>query len=490
MYKIRKALVASIFICSFFVNAQQSSKDTLKPIATSEKRVYEKFPIKDKVLPEKTDLDEKVKQTPNDTNKSAKKAEVSSSNETIEGKNENDEEQSWFKKLFNKVIGIIWFSIKLFFIAIAIYLIFLLVKYLIGERKKYLLLVAENEQFRTKIIALNKEIKNLNKRIPENLNYKAERSAEEIEIIKKNKVEEIFLMNKLNVDELNTVSKNNNKRWLTIGYSSIGKTHVESVPQIPCQDNCYYEELRNGWQLAIVCDGAGSAKMSHFGSEVISKGAIPNNIKSEMENLHWYNKGIFPTDKEWRNIITKVLQKSYTDLQIWVGSQETETSGKQNIRDFATTVIVILYNANGALVANIGDGRGGFLNIYGEFKALFTPYKGNESNETIFITSPIWTDEETYIQTKVIEEDLLSIFILSDGMEKATFECSNLTDEIFIDANIPYKNFFYPVINKIKKLNQDGENKLFEDWKEFLASGNEAIKNESDDKTLLISVLK
>jgi len=142
------------------------------------------------------------------------------------------------------------------------------------------------------------------------------------------------------------------------------------------------------------------------------------------------------------------------------------------------------------LVANIGDGRGGYLNTSGVLKSLFTPFGGDESNGTIFITSPIWENPHKFIQTDVIDEKLLAIFLLSDGMEKITFECSNLTDDVFTDANIPFKKFFFPVLSKIKSLDSEGEEKLKDEWKSLLESGNEAIKNESDDKTLLVSFLK
>ena len=39
-------------------------------------------------------------------------------------------------------------------------------------------------------------------------------------------------------------------------------------------------------------------------------------------------------------------------------------------------------------------------------------------------------------------------------------------------------------------LNNEGELKLIDEWKSFLESGNDAIINEGDDKTLLVSFLK
>ena len=52
-------------------------------------------------------------------------------------------------------------------------------------------------------------------------------------------------------------------------------------------------------------------------------------------------------------------------------------------------------------------------------------------------------------------------------MEKISFECSNLTDDVFVDANIPYKNFFLPILMKIKLLKPSDEHKLVDSWKSF-----------------------
>ena len=72
---------------------------------------------------------------------------------------------------------------------------------------------------------------------------------------------------------------------------------------------------------------------------------------------------------------------------------------------------------------------------------------------------------------------------------KNNFECSNLTDDVFVDVNIPYKKFFCQFF-KIKSLNKKEERRLIDEWKTFIESGNEAIDNEGDDKTLLLSILK
>lgn len=312
----------------------------------------------------------------------------------------------------------------------------------------------------------------------------------QVEEIRKKVIKSLTEQNALDNSELKELSSKKENRWVTVGHSAIGRSHSNAIPPILCQDNHHFENLNETWQLAIVCDGAGSAKMSHFGSELISKSEISNNLSEELFSYDWFKKGTLPSKKEWSTSSISILEKTYNNLSAWVEKQNKETGTAHSVNDFATTVMFVLYNSKGALVANIGDGRGGYLNDSGDFKSLFVPYGGDESNGTIFITSPIWDTPELFIQSDVVNEKILSIFLLSDGMEKITFECSNLTEEVFIDANIPFKKFFYPILSKISSLDIEGERKLIVEWKNFIENGNEAIRNESDDKTLLISFLK
>ena len=310
---------------------------------------------------------------------------------------------------------------------------------------------------------------------------------EEIDSIRSKKIQEIRSANKLNSEELSNLNSRMENRWVTIGHSSIGKMHIDSNPKIPCQDNHFYKKLEGDWNILISCDGAGSAKYSHFGSEFLATKALPENLSKEVSKNSWFKKNDFPSQEEWYNTSLKLVKSSFDELSSLV---EKENDESVEVGDFASTVILTLYNNNGALVVNIGDGRGGFLNSKGEFKALFTPYKGTESNETVFITSPIWEQPEKYIQTDVIKDKLLSVFVLSDGMEKATFECSNMTNDVFIDANIPSKRFFLPVLTTIKNLPKADEQHLKKMWKDLLEAGSDSIKNEPDDKTLVLSFLK
>ena len=387
-----------------------------------------------------------------------------------------------------------WILIVLLVVLIASTFSFLLFKMFGLSRKNNLLntdiaaLRKRNEELIENINHLENE-KRLGKNKSKSKSGFGGKTEQEILQIKQRVIKNSIQQNSLSQREviLNAEMQN---RWVTVAHSAVGQNHLNITPPVPCQDNHHFETLNSNWELAIVCDGAGSSKMSHLGSEHISKKELPFNLKNELKSQNWFNQGFLPTKNEWKNLAVSILEKTYKSMLLWVERQNQENQTDYSINDYASTVIVALYNSSGIMVANIGDGRGGYLNSSGNFKGLFTPFGGDESNQTIFITSPIWSETDTFIQTDVIDEKILSVFLLSDGMEKISFECSNLTDDVFVDANIPYKNFFLPILMKIKLLKPSDEHKLVDSWKSFLESGNEAIKKEGDDKTLLLSFLK
>jgi hypothetical protein len=313
------------------------------------------------------------------------------------------------------------------------------------------------------------------------------KTVEELNSIKSKVIEEIKNENKLSENELSFLTNDCENRWIILGHSAIGSMHLKSTPSIPCQDNHHFELLENGWILSVACDGAGSAKLSNLGSEFIAKTAIPLNIKSKLSKLSWYKSNNLPSEDEWYQFVHYIFSKSLEDLKGWILKSDYNNESE---KEFATTVIFSIHSSNGILTANVGDGRGGFLNNKGELKPLFEPFKGDESNSTVFITSPIWEKPNDFIKAKVIKEMPLSVFILSDGLEKISFNCSQMVEGIWLDPNTPYRKFFYPILKKIKEIPKEFESRLPEDWKNLLENGNELIRNESDDKTMVISFLK
>ena len=122
-----------------------------------------------------------------------------------------------------------------------------------------------------------------------------------------------------------------------------------------------------------------------------------------------------------------------------------------------------------------------------EWQALITPYRGNEANETVFITSNIWTQEgvKEYVLTDIIKGNIRGFALLSDGCEKAAFEVNIYDEETqkYTDPNRPFPRFFEPNVPGLRKSHE--EHKTQEEintlWSGFLREGTKQFKHEIDD---------
>lgn len=275
-------------------------------------------------------------------------------------------------------------------------------------------------------------------------------------------------------------------QWVVAYASVIGNGHIQQ--NIPCQDNCAHKKLENSpWGIAVVCDGAGSAAHSEIGSDFVSRNAL-HCLEEVVLRRKWETAESLPSEADWREESLKALQI------VW---QRLSTFAKENgynMQDLACTTLTILYSPFAILVAHIGDGRATYLDG-NEWKTLIVPFKGSEANQTVFITSNIWTKEgvDIYIRTHINRGDIRAFGLLSDGCEKGSFEVNIYDEETgkYKDLNRPFIRFFEP--NRLGLLQLHKENKTQDEinalWKNFLLEGNKAFKHEVDDKTMILGVL-
>jgi Protein phosphatase 2C len=273
--------------------------------------------------------------------------------------------------------------------------------------------------------------------------------------------------------------------WNYLFASVRGKGHIEE--NIPCQDYCSVFP-HTGYTICVVSDGAGSCENSHIGSETVTQSANIH-FSSLVEEKKW-NKGKKKiTLEEWQQTSQKTLRAIRDDLE------KISIQG-YNFKSLSCTLIVVIQIKNKLLVTHIGDGRAAYCNSNDEWVAMLTPYKGRYSNETVFITSDIWEDDTSlnkYIKSTVVVEKIKAFCLLTDGCENASFECYKLDEETQIpeDINKPFKDFFHENVNlHIPNLikSQKSQQELNQIWESFLTDGNDTLKSESDDKTMILAV--
>jgi hypothetical protein len=270
-----------------------------------------------------------------------------------------------------------------------------------------------------------------------------------------------------------------NSDWIIVYASVIGGLHIKE--SLPCQDACAVKSMGNGWGVAVVADGAGSCEHADKGAEQAVNLAVQHFANLVYKN-YWIEKNMLPSENEWKERSLEHLKLLREDLLLFA------TQKKIPFESLSCTLILLIYSPIGALLTHIGDGRAGYLDKGEVWQPLMTPFRGEEANQTMFITS----DFEESIECKVITEEISAFCLLSDGCEKSAFEC-NLYDKEnnrYYDPNRPFSKFFNPNILVLRDLykqqkKQEEVNML---WRGFLEGGNAQLKNEPDDKTLILGV--
>lgn len=279
--------------------------------------------------------------------------------------------------------------------------------------------------------------------------------------------------------------------WFVVGGSVIGKSHISS--NMPCQDNHFCSSIREGWGIAVSCDGAGSAEHSDKGSEFVAEIAFKI-FKDFLQLNKFTDDNILPSEEQWKDISKQAFVSIYNSLIDFSKSERIE------FNTLACTTTVVVFTPIGLLSTHIGDGRAGYCNANGEWKALITPHKGEEANQTIFTTSSVWISENGFKmsevlvpESRVIKEKVIAFTLMSDGFESHSYDCSKMDNETskWIDPNLPSDKFFNPLLKQLTSMyeNNVSIDNVTSSWYKFIEGGTASIREEPDDKTLILGIL-
>lgn len=279
------------------------------------------------------------------------------------------------------------------------------------------------------------------------------------------------------------------KEWTVVGVSVIGNGHADSG--LTCQDNNGFLYLGDGWGIAVTSDGAGSAANSQIGSKVTVMRTIEH-FKNLIASKHWIDDNVLPSDEEWDEAVYFTLRNVKDDIVRFAKEKNIEVSSLN------ATVIVVICSPLGLLACHVGDGRAGYCTPSGQWRSLITPHKGEEANQTIFLSSDFWNKPYFKLsgvrvpEAIVVRKPVAAFTLMSDGCENICWECNmyNEEEKHFFDPNRPFANFFNSVVNTLRRQRNEGasERELLKAWYEFIAAGNERFRNETDDRTLLLGV--
>ncbi len=253
-------------------------------------------------------------------------------------------------------------------------------------------------------------------------------------------------------------------RWKAIVRFATGTSHQKQ--QIPCQDYGAYCLIDNVI-IGAVSDGAGSAKYSHFGSQLAVKTTLEYlSGQQQFKKPEWKKQNLtFPSQEQAKTLFTNNMKKVIETL-----NQKAINDG-YSLNNLACTLLTFIATPDWMIAMQIGDGFIVTRTSTGNYELVFKPDKGEYFNETTFITSSN-AIQDMKIDVKLGQQKF--ICAATDGLE---------TVAIVLKEWKAFSPFFQPLEQYIEETNnpeqEDG------DLMSFLNSDRLNARTD-DDKTLLI----
>lgn len=242
----------------------------------------------------------------------------------------------------------------------------------------------------------------------------------------------------------------------TIALSVAGSRHRRSGE--PCQDASGWQG-GDGWLLAAVADGAGSAQASEVGARIA--------VDRTLETLQHLYKRRSPQDlADWPPLLRVALRSAR-----WAVDRAARDRGCP-LRELACTLIVAVALPTGVVIAQIGDGAVVVADRTGELKTLTQPEQGEFANETRFLVEP---GAARSPQIVLWPGDWSSLALFSDGLQRLALQDPDRS---------PFAPFFQPLFQFLgasEDLGATGDR-----LRAFLES--DRIADRTDDDVTLILV--
>lgn len=256
------------------------------------------------------------------------------------------------------------------------------------------------------------------------------------------------------------------------------------------RDDAYQHALVNDWVITVVADGAGSAKYSRRGAQLICDaavkdllqglqddsvlvGAVNNFLQAQSEN----SSALDAAQETLHSILAGKLGGAARSAEQAIQKELAEQSSLQaEYKDFSSTALIVITKqfSLGILCAAFAVGDGAIA-VYQQDQAvtlLGSADSGEFAGQTRFLDAQSVTDAAITARTQfVVVENLTALMLMSDGVSDPWFE----TDTQL--ANINKWDVLWSELIAADAI--ASEEKLLA-WLDFWSSGNH------DDRTIVL----
>ena len=221
---------------------------------------------------------------------------------------------------------------------------------------------------------------------------------------------------------------------------------------LPCQD--YFKTISHGHKtIAVVSDGAGSAKYGKIGAKTICETLCDILVKSTLKSIKADIKKAIKIARE------KLLLHRYNT-----------SKSEDELVNFSATVVGAFYHNGKGMFFHIGDGAGiAFQKNMHDNLIISEPEKGAYSCETYFYTMSDWED---FLRLKPFE-NVNRLMLMTDGVTGFVF-----SDDFFKVR----QNFLIPIIEYLE--NESNKKRALTALRNTL-NDRKAQRINPDDKTML-----
>ncbi len=270
--------------------------------------------------------------------------------------------------------------------------------------------------------------------------------------------------------------------WAIAAASVTGAGH--SREGTSCQDAWGIHWFNRQSGIAVVADGAGSYASSQEGAALVAS-CLGHSSEAVPELLGDSKSGEL-LKKRWHAIAWEEFRRLRQIM-----AEHAEAS-EISIDQLSCTAMVVAFSPTRLMCAHVGDGRGCVSLEPNKWQALFTPTKGEQVGETVFVTHDVWDTEDYWIDhCTVIDGPVRGFGLMTDGCERGCFRCWVPTGEedIFEDPNEPFADFFEPNLSAVMAMHRDklSQEDINKRWAKHLRDGLPAFAEETDDRTMILA---
>jgi serine/threonine protein phosphatase PrpC len=204
--------------------------------------------------------------------------------------------------------------------------------------------------------------------------------------------------------------------WQIFSASTQGTSHLLSGT--PCQDAHAFHIWETG-MIAAVADGLGSASRSDQGAQLAIEAALT------MLDQLFMTCQLDDLDN-WAQYLSSAFTAARESLE------RAATSSSCSLREYGTTLIVLIIAQNHLAVGHLGDGAVVAMLEDGSIHTISAPERGEYANEVVPLTAP---DALCRVRYSVFPITAKVVALLTDGLQNL---CINAA------SNTPHIPFFEP----------------------------------------------